>query len=95
MPFAPQPLTSRHPSLSGAPFAWSFRDSPPPWRPGAPWGGPVLLVQTGFIVEGGLEAVDGEGHDAGEYGGGAVDEGHDDGVLLAVVGGLIVAGEGN
>lgn len=47
------------------------------------------------LVEGGLPAQDGEGDDAGKDGGGAVDDGHDDGVLLAVVGGFVVAGEGN
>lgn len=80
----------------GAPSARSFGGSPP--SPRQVWGSlgsPGLLVQAAFVVEGGLEAVDGEGHDAGEYGGGAVDEGHDDGVLLAVAGGLVVAGEGN
>lgn len=59
------------------------------WNPG------LLLVDTALIVKGGLEAVDGESDDAGEYGGGAVDEGHDDGVSLTVVAGLVVAGEGN
>ena len=39
--------------------------------------------------------MEGEGDDDGKDGGGAVDEGHDDGVLLAVVGGLVVAGKGD
>lgn len=53
------------------------------------------LVQAVFIVESGLEAIDGEGDNAGKYGGGAVDDGHNNSMLLAVVGGLIVAGKSN
>lgn len=64
-------------------------------RPGTRWDSPSLLLQAVFIIEGGFEAIDGEGDDAGKYGGEAVDEGHNDGVLLAVVGRLIVAGEGD
>lgn len=56
------------------------------------WPSPVY---TAFVVKRRLEAVDGEGHDAGKYGRGAVDEGDDDGVALAVVAWLIVAGKGD
>ena len=96
MPFAPHPLNSGACLLPGTLSARAFGGSLPPrleaWGP--PYG-PGLLVQAAFVVEGGLEAIDGEGDDAGKDGGGAVDDGHDDGVLLAVVGGLVVAGEGD
>lgn len=64
------------------------------------WGGKQaecqdLLVEAALVVKGRLEAVDGEGDDAGEDGGGAVDERDDDGVPLAVVARLVVAGEGD
>lgn len=68
---------------------------PPPLEAWGPPDDPGLLVQAAFVVEGGLEAIDGEGDDTGKDGGGTVDDGHDDGVLLAVVGGLVVAGEGD
>lgn len=80
--------------LHRGPSAQAFAGSLASLRLG-PAGGPGLLVQAALVVEGGLEAIDGEGDDAGKDGGGAVDDGHNDGVLLAVVGGFVVAGEGN
>lgn len=87
-------MTSWHPPLPRWP--WELGGRAPNPRPLGSWGGlGDLLVQAALVVEGGLEAVDGEGHDAGKDGGRAVDEGHDDGMFLAVGGGLVVAGEGD
>lgn len=55
----------------------------------------LLLVYTAFVVKRCLEAVDGESHDAGKDGRGAVDQRDDDGVPLAVVAGIVVAGVGD
>lgn len=50
-------------------------------------------VQAVLVVDGGLEPVDGEGDNAGEDGGPAVDEGNNDGLALKVVVVLVVAGK--
>jgi len=53
----------------------------------------LLLVDAALVVKCRLEAVDGESHNAGKDGRGAVDQRDDDGVPLAVVAGLVVAGK--
>lgn len=52
-------------------------------------------LQAALIVECGLEAIDGEGDDAGEDGGATVDERHHDGLVLEVVVVVVVAGKGD
>lgn len=54
-----------------------------------------LPPQAGFVVEGGLEAIDGESDHTGKDGGATVDEGHSNGLALEVVVVVIVAGEGD
>lgn len=55
----------------------------------------VSPFQTAFVVEGGFEAVDGEGHDAGEHRRAAVDEWHDHGLPLEVIVVVVVTGKGD
>lgn len=54
-----------------------------------------LQSNTFAVHDVGFEAQHGEHHQGGQHGGEEVDEGHQDGVEVAVIVALVVAGEGD